>query len=201
MLRAGRADPWHTGGACRAEQKLEGDSAVLRRIEGTSCSSCLILSFRVEGAEAVPFAAAPMLALKLRVENADPPRKRFTPSRLRAQIQIEAHAAPATTLGDKERLLDLFGEPDRWSRTLRPMLWTHAEHGDPRRFKGSHGRICRCPARSISTSRPPNIFTGVGGRHSAESAVQRHRFLCDGDGRAAGGADLLGQRGAVPAAR
>jgi hypothetical protein len=26
---------------------------------------------------------------------------------------------------DKGRLRDLFGEPERWGQTLRPMLWTH----------------------------------------------------------------------------
>jgi hypothetical protein len=27
---------------------------------------------------------------------------------------------------DKERLQDLFGEPERWGQTVRPTLWTHA---------------------------------------------------------------------------
>src|SRR5258705_12563088 len=82
------------------------------------------LNFRVESAEAVPFAAAPLLSLKLRVENNIPDETIHTIA-LRAQIQIEATRRRYTDQ-EKERLLDLFGEPDRWSRTLRSMLWTHA---------------------------------------------------------------------------
>jgi len=82
------------------------------------------LSFRVESAESVPFAAAPTLSLKLRVENAVPGETIHTIA-LRAQIQIESTRRRYSDK-DKERLLDLFGEPDRWSRTLRSMLWTHA---------------------------------------------------------------------------
>ena len=44
---------------------------------------------------------------------------------LRAQIQIEATRRRYSDV-EKAKLLDLFGEPDRWSRTLRSMLWTHA---------------------------------------------------------------------------
>jgi hypothetical protein len=82
------------------------------------------LSFQVEGAEAVPFAASPLLAFKLRVTNADALEQIQTIA-LRCQIQIEAprrHYAER----EKERLLDLFGEPPRWGQTLRAMLWTHA---------------------------------------------------------------------------
>jgi hypothetical protein len=82
------------------------------------------LSFRVEDAEAVPFAAAPIIALKLRVENADRNETIHTVV-LRSQIQIEAPRREYTD-ADKARLADLFGEPERWSRTLRAMLWTHA---------------------------------------------------------------------------
>jgi Family of unknown function (DUF6084) len=82
------------------------------------------LSFQVEGAEAVPFAASPMLAFKLRVANADA-EESIQSVALRCQIQIEA-ARRKYNAGEQERLLDLFGEPERWSRTLRAMLWTHA---------------------------------------------------------------------------
>ena len=44
---------------------------------------------------------------------------------LRCQIQIEATRRRYSP-GEQERLLDLFGEPDRWSQTLRSMLWTNA---------------------------------------------------------------------------
>jgi hypothetical protein len=82
------------------------------------------LTFRVEGAEAIPFAAQPMLALKLRISNASAEETIHTVA-LRAQIQIEAPRRHYNA-DEKRALRDLFGEPERWSRTLRPMLWTHA---------------------------------------------------------------------------
>ncbi len=37
----------------------------------------------------------------------EPARRRYTPA-------------------EQQRLLDLFGTPERWGQTVRPMLWTHA---------------------------------------------------------------------------
>jgi Family of unknown function (DUF6084) len=82
------------------------------------------LSFRVEGAEAVPFAAQPLIALKLRIANADPQETIHTIA-LRAQIQIEANRRQYEP-SEKRSLRDLFDQPERWGQTLRPMLWTHA---------------------------------------------------------------------------
>ena len=83
------------------------------------------LRFSVASAEPVPFAATPLLALKLRVESVNP-EETIHSIALRAQIQIEA-ARRRYSSAEQEKLLDLFGEPDRWSRTLRSMLWTHAD--------------------------------------------------------------------------
>jgi hypothetical protein len=82
------------------------------------------LSFEVEGAEAVPFTAAPLLAFKLRLINRDATES-IQSVALRCQIQIEATRRKYDAK-EQERLLDLFGQPERWSRTLRSMLWTHA---------------------------------------------------------------------------
>lgn len=82
------------------------------------------LDFQVESVEAVPFAAAPLLNFKLGVTNADADELIQTVN-LRCQIQIE----PAQRLynaDEQKRMRDLFGEPERWSNTLKPMLWTHA---------------------------------------------------------------------------
>jgi Family of unknown function (DUF6084) len=82
------------------------------------------LTFEVVDAEPVAFSAAPLLAFKLRITNADA-GETIQSIALRCQIQIEAthrkYAEP-----EQRRLLDLFGVPERWSRTLRAMLWTHA---------------------------------------------------------------------------
>lgn len=82
------------------------------------------LNLTVESAESVPFAAAPAISLKLQVTNTPPDEKIHTIA-LRAQIQIEATRRRYSEV-EKGKLLDLFGEPDRWSRTLRSMLWTHS---------------------------------------------------------------------------
>jgi len=81
------------------------------------------LSFHVESAEAIPFAVAPQLALKLQVSNADRQEPIHTVA-LRCQIQIEATRRHYRA-DEQERLRDLFGAPERWGQTLRSFLWTH----------------------------------------------------------------------------
>ena len=82
------------------------------------------LNFQVEGAEAIAFAASPLLAFKLHITNANAAEPIHSVA-LRCQIQIEV-TRRRYTAQDQERLLDLFGEPERWGQTLRNMLWTHA---------------------------------------------------------------------------
>jgi hypothetical protein len=82
------------------------------------------LRFQIESANVVPFAAVPMLAFQLQIKNALADEKIHTIA-LRCQIQLEVtrrRYAPQ----EQQRLLDLFGQPDRWSQTLRNLLWTHA---------------------------------------------------------------------------
>jgi hypothetical protein len=81
------------------------------------------LSFKVEEAAAVPFAAAPTLAFKLRIVNGIAGEGIHTVA-LRCQIQVDA-TRRRYTAEEQQGMLDLFGEPDRWSRTLRSLLWTH----------------------------------------------------------------------------
>ena len=82
------------------------------------------LSFSVESAEPVTYAASPMLSFRLRITNADP-EERIQSIALRCQIQIETTQRRYTP-GEQAQLYDLFGEPERWSRTLRSLLWTYA---------------------------------------------------------------------------
>jgi hypothetical protein len=82
------------------------------------------LNFKIEGAEAVAYAAAPLVAFRLRVTNAAAEETVHTVV-LRAQIQIDV-TRRRYTAEEQERLVDLFVEPGRWSQTLRTMLWTHA---------------------------------------------------------------------------
>jgi Family of unknown function (DUF6084) len=82
------------------------------------------LAFRILGAEAVPFAAHPQIAFRLHIANA-PQDESIHTIVLRAQIQIEAPRRSYSP-DQKQNLRELFGQPERWSETLRPMLWTHA---------------------------------------------------------------------------
>jgi hypothetical protein len=82
------------------------------------------LSFRIEAASAVPFAAVPMLAFKLHIDNAAPGETIHTIA-LRCQIQIEVTRRRYSE-DEQQRMLDLFGEPSRWSQTLRNLLWTNS---------------------------------------------------------------------------
>ncbi|HWD00401.1 MAG TPA: DUF6084 family protein, partial [Candidatus Sulfopaludibacter sp.] len=82
------------------------------------------LSFLVEGAEPIPFSTTPMLGIRLAIQNR-PPQEEIRSINLQCQIRIEP-ARRTYTGEEQKRLLDLFGEPERWSRTLHSMLWTQA---------------------------------------------------------------------------
>lgn len=93
------------------------------------------LRFDVEGAEAVPHAAAPTLHFRLRITDPVRPPAPVHGVMLRCQIRIEP-ARRRYQPGEQDRLLELFGEPQHWGQTLRPMLWTHAGAFIPA-FEGS----------------------------------------------------------------
>jgi hypothetical protein len=81
------------------------------------------VSFSVDGAEAASSAASPAVALELHVAVA--PDVPVHAVLLRCQARIEA-ARRGHAPGERERLFDLFGEPARHARTLRPLPWTQA---------------------------------------------------------------------------
>ena len=82
------------------------------------------LQFQIEGAEVEPFAITPQLAFKLHVTNVSS-NELIHSVALRAQVQIES---TRRTYSPQEQadLRDLFGEPERWGRTLGTFLWTHS---------------------------------------------------------------------------
>jgi len=81
------------------------------------------LTFQIDSASVVSFAAVPMLAFQLRIRNASSDEAIHTVA-LRCQIQIEVTRRRYTP-AEQGQMLDLFGQPDRWSQTLRSLLWTH----------------------------------------------------------------------------
>ncbi len=80
------------------------------------------LSFGIEGAEVLEYAAVPSLVFKLRVENLEEEAIRSVS--LNTQVRISA-AQRHYEASEQERLLEVFGEPHRWGQTLRSLLWTH----------------------------------------------------------------------------
>lgn len=87
------------------------------------------LGFRIESAEAAQLAAAPQILFKLRVTNADPTEMIHSVV-LRCQVQLEV-TRRRYSAEEQGHLRDLFGEPERWSQTLRNLLWTHVNVNIP----------------------------------------------------------------------
>lgn len=113
----------------------------------------------VEGAEVVPFAASPVLALKLRVANSTQAEPIHTVV-LRAQIQIEVTRRQYTP-EDKARLRDLFGEAERWGQTLRNLHWMNVEVIVPA-FTGSTTVDLQIPCTFDFNIAATKYFHGIG---------------------------------------
>jgi hypothetical protein len=77
-------------------------------------------SFEVLDAEPVAHAAAPTLRFTLRVT--DPSGEDVHAIALAAQVQIDP-ARRAYDEATRERLVELFGAPERWAATTRSFLW------------------------------------------------------------------------------
>ncbi len=91
------------------------------------------LNYQVEAAEPQHFAAAPLMLFKVRLTEAVRAGAEATPIRagvLRVQVQIEP-ARRRYAAAEQDRLSDLFGTPDRWGQTLKPLLWTHVSAAVP----------------------------------------------------------------------
>ena len=82
------------------------------------------LDFRVTDVEAAAHGMVPLLLFHLEVTNA-PPEEAIQSATLQVQIQFQCPQR-AYNSSEKEKLLDLFGTPERWGQTLRNRLWTHA---------------------------------------------------------------------------
>lgn len=92
------------------------------------------LNFEVIDVKVPPYAAVPTLVFKLRITNGIE-EERIHSILLRSQIQI-AVTRRRYSPEAQERLAELFGEPKRWSETLRLLLWTQASAVVPQ-FDGS----------------------------------------------------------------
>ena len=79
------------------------------------------------------YAVAPNLMVKLRIEEST--GQPIHAIALRCQVRIEPQRR-AYTGPERTGLVELFGLPEQWSKTLTPFLWTHAST-TVRGFSGS----------------------------------------------------------------
>lgn len=91
------------------------------------------LDFRIEDAYAQEYAAVPTIVFRLAVESLGGHAVRS--ALLDTQIQIAARARPYDA-EDADGLADIFGTPERWSTTLRTLLWTRTTRVVPA-FEGA----------------------------------------------------------------
>ncbi len=82
------------------------------------------LSFSVVDVFAEPYAVAPQLTARLRIEEST--GAVVHAMALRCQVRIDAQRRRYSA-EEEPGLLDLFGSRERWTDTLRPLLWMQAE--------------------------------------------------------------------------
>ncbi|HZZ40888.1 MAG TPA: DUF6084 family protein [Acidobacteriaceae bacterium] len=80
------------------------------------------LTFRATDVAAMPSAAVPAVIARLEVTNGDPQESiRSIALNWQARITPLGRSYSAT---EEARLLELFGERERWARTMTPLVWT-----------------------------------------------------------------------------
>ncbi|GAC1402154.1 MAG: DUF6084 family protein [Ktedonobacteraceae bacterium] len=92
------------------------------------------LNFEVISAEVATYSMLPMLIFKLRIVNEDA-EEQIENISLKSQIMLSV-TQRRYNAEEKAKLHELFGEPERWGKTLRTFLWTHVTSVVPR-FSGS----------------------------------------------------------------
>lgn len=118
------------------------------------------LSFQVTSAAAISEAAMPVVALRLEISNR-PASERIESILLRCQIQIQA-ARRRYSEEEQRRLMDLFGEPERWGETLRSLLWANAAVAVPG-FAGATVIELQVPCLSELNPGAAKYFDGLDG--------------------------------------
>src|SRR5579872_6171609 len=88
------------------------------------------LTFQIESAQAVPYAASPLIHLNTRIACQDS-HLEIQNILLQCQIQIEP-TRRRYVASEQDNLRDLFGAPSRWGQTLRSILWSNSQLIVPR---------------------------------------------------------------------
>ncbi|HEY4358533.1 MAG TPA: DUF6084 family protein [Acidobacteriaceae bacterium] len=81
------------------------------------------LRFRIGEVGAMPYAASPTIAARLHITNTIPNEPVQSVS-LNCQVQLQPLGRSYTAM-EESRLLDLFGERERWGQTMKPLHWTN----------------------------------------------------------------------------
>ncbi len=92
------------------------------------------LSFEIISAEVATYSMLPMLIFKMRIVN-EYTEEQIENISLKSQIMLSV-TQRRYNAEEKAKLHELFGEPERWGKTLRTLLWTHVTSVVPR-FSGS----------------------------------------------------------------
>jgi Family of unknown function (DUF6084) len=97
--------------------------ALPARLDEALAASAPQLDFAVEDARAIKYAAVPTLGFDVSVARRDGGSVRSLS--LTVQLRIAA-TRRSYAPSEREGLLELFGRPEQWSRSVRSLLWTNA---------------------------------------------------------------------------
>ena len=116
------------------------------------------LGFEVESVTSMRESATPVLVFRLRVTNAPAEEQIHSIS-----LQVQLHIQPGRrryAVEEQAAMSDLFGEPARWSTTLRPLFWTTASTTVPG-FAGSTTVDLRVPCTFDFNVSATKYFHGI----------------------------------------
>ena len=91
------------------------------------------LNFEITGAEVAPYSVTPLLNFKMRIVNEQ--EEQIQNVNLKCQIMLTV-TRRRYNAGEKAKLKEIFGEPERWGKTLHTFLWKNVNTVVPR-FIGS----------------------------------------------------------------
>jgi hypothetical protein len=122
------------------------------------------LAFTVTAADHDPISVGPTLRLSLAIRESTGTRVHALA--LRTQIRLEP-AGRRYDPAQQERLVELFGEPARWGRTLHPMQLATVSTVTPG-FDGEHTAVVEIPLTADTEVATTRYFRGVAGSTEGE---------------------------------
>lgn len=118
------------------------------------------LDFEVKSVKSAERGLAPLLHFKVSI-NSKPPAQPIHTVLLHAQIQIECPQRSYNS-AEKQKLVELFGRPEQWGRTLRNRLWGFSNTTVPG-FTGSSQATLSLPCTLDMNVAATKYFTALDG--------------------------------------